>query len=77
LTDYNNARLNTVFFVNGGSGKDMGSLSETEINAGFNLNIIADELKIDVNKILAWNPDCRRTSKQRRKYFISSYGSYA
>jgi len=56
LTDYNNARLNAVFFANGGSGKDIGSLSETEINAGFNLNIIADELKIDVNKILAWNP---------------------
>ncbi len=56
LTDYNNARLNTVFFVNGGSGKDNRSLSETEINAGFNLNIIADELKIDLNKILAWNP---------------------
>ncbi|MCE3075694.1 lytic transglycosylase domain-containing protein [Chryseobacterium gwangjuense] len=56
LTDYNNARLNAVFFTNGGSGKDMGPLSETEINAGFNLKIIADELKIDMAKILAWNP---------------------
>jgi membrane-bound lytic murein transglycosylase D len=56
LMDYNNARLNKVFFADGGSGKNNASLSETEINAGFNLNIIADELKIEVDKILAWNP---------------------
>lgn len=56
LTDYNNARLNAVFFANGGSGRNSSSLSETEINAGFNLKIIADELKVDMNKILAWNP---------------------
>jgi len=56
LTDYNNARLNKVFFADGGSGRNNASLSETEINAGFNLNIIADELKIEVDKILAWNP---------------------
>ncbi|MFY1047386.1 lytic transglycosylase domain-containing protein [Chryseobacterium sp. GP-SGM7] len=31
-------------------------LSETEINAGFNLNIIADELKIPMDEILSWNP---------------------
>lgn len=56
LTDYNNARLNTVFFANEGSGRNNSSLSETEINAGFNLKIIADELKVDMGKILAWNP---------------------
>ncbi|KPH12924.1 lytic murein transglycosylase [Chryseobacterium sp. ERMR1:04] len=58
LSNYNSSRMNTVFFTEGGtgSGKNDESLSETEINAGFNLTIIADELKIDVDKILAWNP---------------------
>lgn len=32
------------------------ALSETEINAGFNLEIIADELKVSMNEILSWNP---------------------
>ena len=56
LTNYNNSRMNTVFFAEGGSRKNNASLSETEINAGFNLNVIADELKINVDEILAWNP---------------------
>lgn len=58
LSNYNSSRMNTVFFTEGGTGsaKNDESLSETEINAGFNLTIIADELKIDVDKILAWNP---------------------
>ncbi|SHK45864.1 lytic transglycosylase domain-containing protein [Chryseobacterium polytrichastri] len=58
LSNYNSSRMNTVFFTEGGTGsrKNDESLSETEINAGFNLTIIADELKINVDKILAWNP---------------------
>lgn len=58
LSNYNSSRMSTVFFTEGGTGsrKNDESLSETEINAGFNLTIIADELKIDVDKILAWNP---------------------
>lgn len=58
LSNYNSSRMNTVFFTEEGTGstKNDESLSETEINAGFNLTIIADELKIDVDKILAWNP---------------------
>lgn len=56
LTNYNNSRMNTVFFAEGGSRKNNASLSETEINAGFSLDVIADELKINVDEILAWNP---------------------
>lgn len=56
LANYNNSRMNTVFFAEGGSRKNNASLSETEINAGFNLDVIADELKINVDEILAWNP---------------------
>lgn len=56
LSNYNSSRMNTVFLVNGGTKQDNGGLSETEINAGFSLKVIADELDIDVDKILAWNP---------------------
>ncbi|MDV7697796.1 lytic transglycosylase domain-containing protein [Chryseobacterium soli] len=56
LSNYNSSRTNTVFFTEGGNRKNDESLSETDINAGFNLNIIAEELKVDVDKILAWNP---------------------
>ncbi|RKS97398.1 lytic transglycosylase domain-containing protein [Chryseobacterium defluvii] len=56
LTDYNNSRMNKVFFAEGGSRNNNISLSETEINAGFNLEVIADELQIGMDKILAWNP---------------------
>lgn len=57
LSNYNSARINKIFFTEGGSQKyNEPSLAETEINAGFNLNIIADELKVGVDKILAWNP---------------------
>lgn len=56
LANYNNSRMNTVFFAEGRSRKNNASLSETEINAGFNLDVIADELKINVDEILAWNP---------------------
>ncbi|WP_048509612.1 lytic transglycosylase domain-containing protein [Chryseobacterium sp. FH2] len=56
LNNYNSSRMNAVFFAGSGSKKYNSNLSETEINAGFNLNVIADELDVDVNKILAWNP---------------------
>ena len=56
LSNYNSSRMNTVFFVNGGSGKKNEQLAETDINAGFNLNIIADELDLDINRLLSWNP---------------------
>lgn len=56
LANYNSSRMNTVFFVKGGSGKNNVPLAETEINAGFNLNIIADELDVEVDKLLSWNP---------------------
>lgn len=57
LANYNSSRMNTVFLVKGGSGKNNAQLAETEINAGFNLNIIADELDVDVDKLLSWNPN--------------------
>lgn len=56
LSNYNSSRMNTVFFVNGGSRKNNEQLAETDINAGFNLNVIADELDLDVNRLLTWNP---------------------
>lgn len=57
LSNYNSSRLNKVFFTEAGNRKNNGvSLQETEINAGFNLDVIADELKVQVNEILAWNP---------------------
>jgi membrane-bound lytic murein transglycosylase D len=56
LSNYNSSRMNTVFFVNGGSGKKNEQLAETDINAGFNLNIIADELDLDISRLLSWNP---------------------
>lgn len=56
LSNYNSSRMNTVFFVNGGSAKKNEHLAETHINAGFNLDVIADELDVDLNKLLSWNP---------------------
>lgn len=56
LSNYNSSRMNTVFFVNGGSKIDNAPLEQTDINAGFNLNIVADELKVDMDKLLSWNP---------------------
>lgn len=60
LSNYNSSRINTVFFVNGGSGKNNEQMAETDINAGFNLNVIADELDMDVTKLLSWNPEISR-----------------
>ncbi|MEY8761996.1 lytic transglycosylase domain-containing protein [Chryseobacterium tongliaoense] len=56
LSNYNSSRMNTVFFVNGGSKIDNDPLEQTDINAGFNLDIVADELKLDMDKLLSWNP---------------------
>ncbi|MCY0967712.1 lytic transglycosylase domain-containing protein [Chryseobacterium wangxinyae] len=55
LTNYNNSRMKALFESRTGV-KAGSSLSETEINAGFNLKIIAEELKIDLAELLAWNP---------------------
>lgn len=64
LSNYNSSRMNTVFFVNGGNGKNSSQLAETDINAGFNLNIIADELDVEVDKLLSWNPKITQELKQ-------------
>lgn len=56
LSNYNSSRMNTVFFVNNGSKRDDLKLAETDINAGFSLHVIADELDVDVDKLLSWNP---------------------
>lgn len=55
LTNYNSSRMKKNFDSRSGR-KDGSFLSETEINAGFNLKIIAEELNVDMNKILSWNP---------------------
>lgn len=56
LSDYNNSRMNMVFQNGTGQNTGVSSLAETDINAGFDLGIIADELDVDIDKILAWNP---------------------
>lgn len=56
LTNYNSSRMQKVFDARSGV-KEGSSLSETEINAGFSLKIIAEELKISLNDILNWNPE--------------------
>lgn len=65
LSDYNSSRMNTIFFVNGGSGKNNMEMAQTDINAGFNLNVIADELDVDVEKIMGWNPDISEELRQK------------
>lgn len=56
LTNYNSSRMKKVFDARSGL-KEESSLSETEINAGFNLKIIAEELKVSLSEILEWNPE--------------------
>lgn len=56
LTNYNSSRMKKVFDARSGI-KESSSLSETEINAGFSLKIIAEELKIDLNELLTWNSE--------------------
>ena len=65
LNNYNSSRMNTIFFVNGGSGKNNIELAQTDINAGFNLNVIADELDVDIEKILGWNPGISEELQQK------------
>jgi membrane-bound lytic murein transglycosylase D len=65
LSNYNSSRMNTVFLVNGGSKQDNSQLAETDINAGFNLNVIADELDVDVKKLLSWNPGINEELQQK------------
>lgn len=56
LSNYNSSRINKIFFEDGNRREMVAALSETEINAGFNLKVVADELNVDMDKILAWNP---------------------
>ncbi|MCT2561112.1 lytic transglycosylase domain-containing protein [Chryseobacterium herbae] len=57
LNNYNSSRLNKVFFTeDGGNRNSEAPLQETEINAGFSLDVIARELNVQLNEILAWNP---------------------
>ncbi|WP_326984682.1 lytic transglycosylase domain-containing protein [Chryseobacterium sp. MYb264] len=56
LSNYNSSRMNTLFLAGPGAKTSNAGLSETEINAGFNLSIIADELDVEVEKLLSWNP---------------------
>lgn len=65
LSNYNSSRMNTVFLVNGGSKKTVSDLAETDINAGFSLSVIADELQVGVDRILAWNPGISEELQQK------------
>ncbi|UTX48249.1 lytic transglycosylase domain-containing protein [Chryseobacterium sp. MA9] len=56
LSNYNSSRINKIFFEDGSRRATTAALSETEINAGFNLKVVADELNVDMDKILTWNP---------------------
>ncbi|MGH1520394.1 lytic transglycosylase domain-containing protein [Chryseobacterium sp. JK1] len=56
LSNYNSARINKIFFENGNRKTVTENLAETEINAGFNLKVVADELNVEVDRILSWNP---------------------
>ncbi|MFS4430515.1 lytic transglycosylase domain-containing protein [Chryseobacterium sp. S90] len=56
LSNYNSSRINKIFFEDGNRRVMTAALSETEINAGFNLKVVADELNVDMDKILTWNP---------------------
>lgn len=65
LGNYNSSRMNTVFLVNGGSKKTVGDLAETDINAGFSLSVIADELQVGMDRILTWNPGISEKLRQK------------
>ncbi len=56
LNNYNSSRINKIFFEDGNRKMTSAALAETEINAGFNLKVVADELDIEMDKILSWNP---------------------
>lgn len=65
LSNYNSSRMNMVFLVNGGSKKTVSDLAETDINAGFSLSVIADELQVGMDRILAWNPGISEELRQK------------
>lgn len=56
LDNYNNARTIALLNTRNTNATEI-PLSETEINAGFKLNVIADELKVSMNDLLSWNPE--------------------
>lgn len=72
LANYNSSRMNTLFLVNGGSKVSRPELAETDINAGFNLKVIADELHVNIDQLLAWNPGINETlqSKGESSFFL-------
>jgi len=56
LANYNDSR--TIHLLNNrATNSQEVALSETEINAGFKLGVIAEELKINMNDLLGWNPE--------------------
>jgi membrane-bound lytic murein transglycosylase D len=56
LANYNDARTMSLLNSRTTNSQEI-ALSETEINAGFKLGVIAEELKIDMNDLLGWNPE--------------------
>jgi len=70
LTDYNNSRMKKVFLEGSGSGRSVSSLTETEINAGFNLKIIAEELNIEFPQLIEWNPELERQLQEEGEGFL-------
>lgn len=58
LDNYNNAR--SIALLNSRNTYSTAvPLSETEINAGFKLEIVAQELNITIEQLLAWNPELK------------------
>lgn len=55
LANYNDARTISLLNSRTTDSQEI-ALSETEINAGFNLTVIANELKIKMDDLLSWNP---------------------
>lgn len=55
LSNYNDSRTISLLKARNTNATEV-PLSETEINAGFSLQIIADELKIEMDDLLSWNP---------------------
>ncbi|WP_407404280.1 lytic transglycosylase domain-containing protein [Chryseobacterium sp.] len=56
IADYNNSRMKTIFIKGNGGNQNEDALTETEINASFNLRIIAEEIGLDFSQLLSWNP---------------------
>ncbi|MCD1116645.1 lytic transglycosylase domain-containing protein [Chryseobacterium turcicum] len=71
LDNYNNARTIALLNTRNTNATEI-PLSETEINAGFKLNVIADELKIEMNDLLSWNPEIVSTLEAdgESKFFL-------